>query len=304
MTAHDSTSDTEDSSLHQAHIIDGRAESVRILDQIARDIKSRERPPCLAVILVGDNPASHVYVGQKIKACATSGIKSIECRMAEESKFQDIHAVIDRLNQDPNVDGILMQLPLPKGITEDQQSALIEMIHPQKDVDGLTTANIGKLMAGQRGLIPCTPQGALHLIKTVEPDLTGLHAVVIGRSLLFGKPMGQLLLGENATVTMAHSKTRDLGKICAQADIVVAAVGRPRMVQGDWIKPGAIVIDVGINRLDNGKLCGDVDFDAVRGTARAITPVPGGVGPMTIAYLMANTLKAYESRLLNPQNPL
>lgn len=304
MTAHDSTSDTEDSSLHQAHIIDGRAESVRILDQIARDIKSRERPPCLAVILVGDNPASHVYVGQKIKACAASGIKSVECPMDESSHFQDIYAVIDRLNQDPNVDGILMQLPLPKGITEDQQSALIEMIHPQKDVDGLTTANIGKLMAGQRGLIPCTPQGALHLIKTVEPDLTGLHAVVIGRSLLFGKPMGQLLLGENATVTMAHSKTRDLGKICAQADIVVAAVGRPRMVQGDWIKPGAIVIDVGINRLDNGKLCGDVDFDAVRGTARAITPVPGGVGPMTIAYLMANTLKAYELRLINPQNPL
>ncbi|MBL8639291.1 MAG: bifunctional 5,10-methylenetetrahydrofolate dehydrogenase/5,10-methenyltetrahydrofolate cyclohydrolase [Alphaproteobacteria bacterium] len=312
MTAHDSTSDTEDSSLHQAHIIDGRAESARIIDELSKRPHIGGREPCLAVILVGDNPASHVYVGQKIKACAACGILSRKEPMKENSEYTDVSSVIRKLNQDPTVDGILLQLPLPPSITEAQQNYLIQLIDPRKDVDGLTVTNMGKLMAGnqllsfteERGLIPCTPQGALHLIKTVEPDLTGLHAVVIGRSLLFGKPMGQLLLGENATVTMAHSKTRDLGKICAQADIVVAAVGRPRMVQGDWIKPGAIVIDVGINRLDNGKLCGDVDFDAVRGTARAITPVPGGVGPMTIAYLMANTLKAYELRLLNPQNPL
>jgi len=192
------------------------------------------------------------------------------------------------LNADADVNGILLQLPLPAGLNSD---ALIQRIAPHKDVDGLTISNVGKLVAGLDGLVPCTPQGSLLLIKSVVPDLTGLHAVVIGRSLLFGKPMAQLLLSENCTVTTAHSKTRNLAEVCKTADILVAAVGRPKMVQADWVKPGAIVIDVGINRLDSGKLCGDVDFDAVSAVAGCITPVPGGVGPMTIACLMANTLR-------------
>jgi methylenetetrahydrofolate dehydrogenase (NADP+)/methenyltetrahydrofolate cyclohydrolase len=246
--------------------------------------------PALAVILVGDNPASHVYVGNKIKACEKTGIKSIEYRMASTAGFDEVAKVIDDLNKDSAVHGILLQLPLPDGLGSD---TLIQMIAPEKDVDGLTIANAGKLVAGIDGMVPCTPQGSLMLIKSVQKDLTGMNAVVIGRSLLFGKPMAQLLLAENCTVTIAHSKTRNLDEVCRNADILVAAVGRPKMVKGNWIKSGAIVIDVGINRLDTGKLCGDVDFDEASLKAGHITKVPGGVGPMTIACLMANTLKAY-----------
>ncbi len=272
-----------------AKIIDGKAISSRLLDQIATQTAAMATPPGLAVILVGDNPASHVYVANKVKACAKAGIRSIEHRLPASASEAEIADLITMLNTDPSVDGILLQLPLPDGLESDK---LIQMISPEKDVDGLTIPNIGKLVAGIDALVPCTPQGSMLLVREVCPDLTGKHAVVIGRSLLFGKPMAQLLLAANATVTTAHSKTSNLAEICQQADILVAAVGRPKMVKGDWIKQGAIVIDVGINRLETGKLCGDVDFDEAVKVAGAITPVPGGVGPMTIACLMANTLKA------------
>ncbi len=274
-----------------AQIIDGKAIASQLMDDIASKIAVLPSKPALAVILVGDNPASHVYVGNKIKACERTGIKSIEHRLPATASFDDVAKIITDLNQDEGVHGILLQLPLPDGLDSDH---LIQMITPEKDVDGLTIANAGKLVAGIDGMVPCTPQGSLALIKSVRKDLTGLNALVIGRSLLFGKPMAQLLLAENCTVTIAHSKTRNLADVCKNADILVAAVGRPRMVKGDWVKDGTIVIDVGINRLDTGKLCGDVDFDDVTPKAGFITRVPGGVGPMTIACLMANTLKAYK----------
>jgi methylenetetrahydrofolate dehydrogenase (NADP+) / methenyltetrahydrofolate cyclohydrolase len=272
-----------------AQIIDGKAIAVSIMDDIATKVALLKTPPTLAVILVGDNPASHVYVGNKIKACAKTGIQSIERRLPETASYDDVAQVIADLNANKDVHGILLQLPLPKGLDSD---SLIQMIAPEKDVDGLTIPNIGKLVAGLDGMIPCTPQGSLALIQSVQQDLSGLHAVVIGRSLLFGKPMAQLLLAEDCTVTTAHSKTKNLAELCKTADILVAAVGRPRIVKGDWVKDGAIVIDVGINRLDTGKICGDVDFNEASAVAGFITPVPGGVGPMTIACLMLNTLKA------------
>jgi methylenetetrahydrofolate dehydrogenase (NADP+)/methenyltetrahydrofolate cyclohydrolase len=277
---------------HSAQLIDGKSISAAVMDDLAAQVAKLDKKPTLAVILVGDDPASHVYVGNKIKACAKTGIHSIEKRLSETATNDDIAAAITDLNANPDVHGILLQLPLPQGLDSDR---LIQMISPDKDVDGLTILNVGKLVAGLDGMVPCTPQGSLMLIKSVTQDLSGLHAVVIGRSLLFGKPMAQLLLSENCTVTTAHSKTRNLAEICKTADIVVAAVGRPKIVKGDWVKAGAIVIDVGINRLDTGKLCGDVDFNEVSQVAGYITPVPGGVGPMTIACLMANTLKAYNS---------
>jgi methylenetetrahydrofolate dehydrogenase (NADP+)/methenyltetrahydrofolate cyclohydrolase len=210
--------------------------------------------------------------------------------MAATATQQEVRHVIKNLNANPSVHGILLQLPLPGHL---DSAALIQVIAPEKDVDGLTFVNAGKLVSGdESGMVPCTPQGSLRLIQSVKKDLTGLNAVVIGRSLLFGKPMAQLLLAENCTVTTAHSKTKNLADICKQADILVAAVGRAKMVKGDWVKPGAIVIDVGINRLDTGKLAGDLDFDEAVKVAGAISPVPGGVGPMTIACLMQNTLKA------------
>lgn len=275
---------------NSAQLIDGKAISAAVMDDIAAQVAKLDKKPTLAVILVGNDPASHVYVGNKIKACAKTGIQSIERRLPETATNDDIAAVITDLNANPDVHGILLQLPLPKGLDSDH---LVQMISPDKDVDGLTILNVGKLVAGLDGMVPCTPQGSLMLIKSVREDISGLNAVVIGRSLLFGKPMAQLLLSENCTVTIAHSKTRRLAEICKTADIVVAAVGRAAIVKGDWIKPGAIVIDVGINRLETGKLCGDVEFQEVSEVAGYITPVPGGVGPMTIACLMANTLKAY-----------
>lgn len=274
-----------------AQKIDGKAIADGLMARISAEVATLTSPPTLAVILVGDDPASHVYVGNKVKACAKTGIRSVEHRLPATANAEDIANLICKLNADNGVDGILLQLPLPVGINSD---ALIQLIAPEKDVDGLTIPNIGKLVAGLDGLVPCTPRGSLLLIKSVESDITGKHAVVIGRSLLFGKPMAQLLLAENCTVTMAHSKTKNLPDICRSADILVAAVGRPKMVQGDWIKSGAVVIDVGINRLETGKLCGDVDFETAARIAGFITPVPGGVGPMTIACLMANTLKAYK----------
>lgn len=273
----------------KATLIDGKAAAARLTDTIKGQVAALSRKPGLAVILVGDDPASHVYVGNKIKACAATGIRSIEHRLPADATQEDIALLIGELNIDDDVDGILLQLPLPGHLDSDP---LIQSIHPDKDVDGLTAINAGRLVAGIDGMVPCTPQGSLILLKETLGDLTGKTAIVIGRSLLFGKPMGQLLLAENCTLIQAHSKTADLPAMCRQADIVVAAVGRPRMVKAEWLKPGATVIDVGINRLDTGKLCGDVDFDGACNVAGAITPVPGGVGPMTIACLMGNTLKA------------
>ncbi len=282
-------------------IIDGKAIAAALREEIAEDVKKKVTVG-LAVILVGDDPASHVYVNNKIKACKAAGINSIERRLPENATKHEVLDVITSLNNHPDIHGILLQLPLPKNLA-DEQEKLVQSINPSKDVDGLTQANAGKLFLGlDDGLVPCTPQGSLRLIKSVQEDITGMHAVVIGRSNLFGKPMAQLLLQENCTVTIAHSRTKNLAEVCKTADILVAAVGRPKMVQADWVKDGAIVIDVGINRLPpeqeggKSKLCGDVDFDAVKDIASAITPVPGGVGPMTIACLLANTVKAAQNK--------
>lgn len=271
-------------------IIDGKSVADALKDDLAVKVAGMNVKPGLAVILVGDDPASHVYVSNKVKACEKIGIRSYESRLPARATQGEIAAEIKAFNNNPDVHGILLQLPLPKHLDSE---ALVQMIAPQKDVDGLGVANAGKLFLGVKGgLVPCTPQGSMILIKSVLSLLAGLHAVVIGRSNLFGKPMAQLLLQENCTVTMAHSRTQNLAQICQGADILVAAVGQPKMVKGDWIKKGACVIDVGINRQDNGKLCGDVDFEAALGVAASITPVPKGVGPMTIACLLANTVKA------------
>lgn len=271
------------------HIIDGKAIAAALRNTVKQAVDDMPSTPGLAVILVGDDPASHVYVRNKIKACEQVGITSTEKRLPADTTNDAIEAVINDLNADETVHGILLQLPLPDHLDSDY---LIQLIAPQKDVDGLNLRNVGALVAGLDGLVPCTPEGSLILIKSVISDLSGLHAVVIGRSLLFGKPMAQLLLKENCTVTMAHSRTQNLKEICQQADILVAAVGREKMVKANWVKDGACVIDVGINRMENGKLCGDVDFENAKDIAGAITPVPGGVGPMTIACLLANTVKA------------
>lgn len=253
------------------------------------------RRPGLAVVLVGDDAASQVYVGAKAKACAEAGIASFEHRLPATTSGAELLTLVERLNRDPEVDGILVQLPLPQGLDE---QAVIAAIDPDKDVDGFHVINAGRLAVGQEGFVPCTPLGCLMLLKDHLGDLSGLDAVVIGRSNIVGKPMAQLLTDANATVTIAHSRTKNLADVVRRADIVVAAVGRPEMVRGDWIKPGATVIDVGINRLPpategaKGRLVGDVAFDEALTVAGAITPVPGGVGPMTIAVLLRNTLVA------------
>ena len=279
-----------------AVIIDGKLIAREVREAVKDEIEAQKLSPTLAVILVGDDPASHVYVGNKIRACAEVGIESIERTLPASATEKDIADIIDALNADENVDGILMQLPLPDHLAPVQES-LVQRIAPSKDVDGLTVVNAGKLfLCAKDGLVPCTPQGSLHLIHSITQDLSGKHAVVIGRSNLFGKPMAQLLLQENCTVTMAHSRTQNLAELCKGADIVIAAVGRPKMVKASWIKKGAIVIDVGINRLEDGTLCGDVDYEEVKDIASALTPVPGGVGPMTIACLMQNTLRAHQAK--------
>jgi len=253
------------------------------------------RRPGLAVVLVGEDPASQVYVGAKGRACEEAGIASFEHRLPATTSAAELLTLVERLNRDPDVDGILVQLPLPEGLDE---QAVIAAIEPDKDVDGFHVINAGRLSVGQEGFVPCTPLGCLMLLQAHLGDLGGLEAVVIGRSNIVGKPMAQLLVGANATVTIAHSRTRSLAEVVRRADIVVAAVGRPEMVRGDWIKPGATVIDVGINRLaptddrPKGRLVGDVAFAEALGVAGAITPVPGGVGPMTIAVLLRNTLVA------------
>lgn len=286
-----------------ARIIDGKAIAAALRATVAADaaaFASRAgRPAGLAVVLVGNDPASEVYVGSKVRLTREAGMASFEHRLPAETSQDDLLALVKRLNDDDAVDGILVQLPLPRHI---DTGAVIDAIHPDKDVDGLHPQNAGRLMNGLPGLVPCTPLGSMLLVKSVLPDIAGLNAVVLGRSVLVGKPVAQLLLGENATVTAAHSRTRDLPALCRSADILVAAVGRPEMVRGDWIKPGAVVIDVGINRqapqdgAAKGRLVGDVAFEEARQVAGAITPVPGGVGPMTIACLLKNTLTAADRR--------
>jgi methylenetetrahydrofolate dehydrogenase (NADP+)/methenyltetrahydrofolate cyclohydrolase len=284
-------------------IIDGRAAAGQVIDRVKADAARFETETGgkvgLAVVLVGEDAASQAYVGAKSRMAKDCGFASFQHTLPASVSQADLAALVDKLNADPTVHGILVQLPLPKPLNAEP---IVQSIRPEKDVDGLGFVNAGKLATGdlETGLIPCTPAGTMLLVRQVHgDDLSGLNAVVIGRSNLFGKPMAQLLLNANATVTMAHSRTRDLATVCRQADIVVAAVGRARLVKAEWLKPGATVIDVGINRVaapekGEGKtrLVGDVDFDACAPIAGAITPVPGGVGPMTIAMLMANTVKA------------
>jgi methylenetetrahydrofolate dehydrogenase (NADP+)/methenyltetrahydrofolate cyclohydrolase len=282
-----------------ATTIDGKvfAAEVRtqIADHVARLKADHAITPGLAVILVGEDPASEVYVAAKHKQTVEVGMASFEHRLAADASEEELFALIDRLNADPGVHGILCQFPVPDHLNERR---VVARIDPAKDVDGLSVVNAGLLASGETGLVSCTPLGCLMLLRDQLGDMTGKDAVVIGRSNLFGKPMGQLLLQENCTVTIAHSRTKDLAEVCRRADILVAAVGRAEMVKGDWIKPGATVIDVGINRIPHPekpgktKLLGDVDFAQAVQVARAVTPVPGGVGPMTIACLLANTLTA------------
>lgn len=276
--------------------IDGKGFADRLCEKLRSEVEalkaSQDLTPCIAVVLVGDDPASHVYVTNKVKRCQQLGIESREHRLPADTRASVLMDLIDSLNTDVGVHGILVQLPLP-GHLDDK--AVINAIRPEKDVDGFTLLNAGALAVGQNNLVPCTPLGSLMLLKDQLGDLSGLNAVVVGRSNIVGKPMAHLLLQENCTVTIAHSRTRDLPAVCRQADILVAAVGRPRFIQGDWIKPGATVIDVGINRIEEdgrNRLVGDVDFDSAIAVAGAITPVPGGVGPMTIACLMYNTVAA------------
>ena len=282
-----------------ASIIDGKAFAAGLRARIAEHAATFEqaggRKAGLAVVLVGEDPASKVYVASKGKATIECGMNSFEHRLPDDASQEALLALVDQLNADPAVDGILVQLPLPKHLDE---QAVVARISPDKDVDGLTPISTGRLALGLPGLVPCTPLGSLMLLKDRLGDLSGKDAVVIGRSILVGKPMAQLLLAENCTVTIAHSRTRDLPDVVRRADIVVAAVGRPEMIKGDWIKPGATVIDVGINRLApaegqaKGRLVGDVDYAEALQVAGAVTPVPGGVGPMTIAVLLRNALVA------------
>jgi methylenetetrahydrofolate dehydrogenase (NADP+) / methenyltetrahydrofolate cyclohydrolase len=279
-----------------ATIIDGKAFAerlrARVRDDAARLAQSHVTPG-LAVVLVGENPASQVYVKSKTRQTIEAGMRSFDHTLPATTTQEELLALVHRLNAEREVDGILVQLPLPPQI---RAQRVIDAIDPHKDVDGFHPVNAGHLMTGAPGLVPCTPLGSLMLIKAVRADLAGLDAVVVGRSNIVGKPMAQLLLAESCTVTVAHSKTRDLPAVCLRADILVAAVGRPEMIRGGWVKPGAIVIDVGINRVagpeGKAKLVGDVAFEEAREVAGAITPVPGGVGPMTIACLLRNTLVA------------
>jgi methylenetetrahydrofolate dehydrogenase (NADP+) / methenyltetrahydrofolate cyclohydrolase len=283
-----------------ASIIDGKAAAARVRADVAARVAERVaqgRPaPGLAVVLVGEDPASQVYVRNKARATREVGMASIEHKLPASTGEADLLALIAELNGRPDVNGILVQLPLPKHI---DSGKVIEAIDPAKDVDGFHPVNVGRLAAGGKALAPCTPTGCLILAQSVQRDLAGLEAVVIGRSNIVGKPMAQLLLGMSCTVTIAHSRTRDLPGVVRRADLVIAAVGRPEMVRSDWIKPGATVIDVGMNRIagSGGKhrLVGDVAYDEARAVAGAITPVPGGVGPMTIACLLQNTLRAAET---------
>ncbi len=275
-----------------ANIIDGKAISANIKDEVkakAEALILKGVQPCLAVILVGENPASQVYVRNKKRACEYCGIKSLSYELSSDTSEEELLKLIDELNDNKDCNGILVQLPLPKHIDENK---VLLRIKPEKDVDGFHPYNVGLLSIGKADLKACTPAGCIELIKRSGVDITGKNCVVVGRSNIVGKPVGMLLLSENGTVTTCHSKTKNIAQVCRNADILVAAVGIPKFITGDMVKDGVTVIDVGINRMENGKLCGDVDFESVEKKAAYITPVPGGVGPMTIAMLMNNCITA------------
>lgn len=275
-----------------ANIIDGKKISQQIKDELKNEVAalaSEGKKCALAVIQVGNDPASSVYVGNKKKACTYIGIESLAYELPEETSEQELLEVIGRLNEDPKVHGILCQLPLPSHINEDR---IIQAISPKKDVDGFHPQNVGALVIGQQGFVSCTPAGIIQLLKRSNIEIAGKHCVVIGRSNIVGKPMALLMLRENATVTVCHSRTQNLKEICKQADILIVAIGKPRYIGADYVKDGAVVIDVGIHRNEENKLCGDVAYDEVEPKASYITPVPGGVGPMTIAMLMHNCVEA------------
>jgi len=304
-----------------AQILDGKAHADGMLMQVQRTVEARQqagRPtPCLAVVLVGEDPASQVYVRNKIAACARTGIRSLEVLLPESTQADELIAAIAKLNGDRDVDGVLLQLPLPRGL---DSKTILQCIDPAKDVDGLHPLNQGLLLQGQKGLRPCTPNAVMHMLKAYGVAMKGRRAVVLGRSEIVGKPMALMLLEEHATVTVAHSRTEDLPALCREADLLVAAIGKPGLVEGSWIKPGATVVDVGINRIGDlslgerlfaceprkletlktkgSVLCGDVRYGEAFPVAGAITPVPGGVGPLTIAGLLINTLQACEARRL------
>lgn len=278
--------------------IEGKLLAAKVKERVAAgvaELKEKGIEPCLAVIMVGENPASQVYVKGKVKDCAECGIKSLEIHLPAETTQEELLQKLAELADDAGVHGLLVQLPLPAHIDE---KTVIEAIPPQKDVDGFTAVNVGRMMIGEECFLPCTPAGCMEMIRSTGVSISGKNAVVIGRSNIVGKPAAMLLLRENATVTICHSRTENLKQVCANADILVAAVGRAGFVTGDMVKPGAVVIDVGINRNAQGKLCGDVDYDAAAEKAGYITPVPGGVGLMTRAMLMQNTLQAAQKQAL------
>ncbi|MGN0578146.1 MAG: bifunctional methylenetetrahydrofolate dehydrogenase/methenyltetrahydrofolate cyclohydrolase FolD [Ruminiclostridium sp.] len=272
-----------------AIVIDGKAVSAKVKEQVRAEIEREGLKVGLAVVIVGNNQASRVYVNNKKKACEVCGIKSYEYALPEETTEEQLLELVDTLNADKNINGILVQLPLPKQINEEK---IIERIAPEKDVDAFHAVNVGKIMIGNYAFLPCTPAGVMELIHSTGTEVSGKECVVIGRSNIVGKPMAMLLLHENATVTICHSRTKNLAEVCRRADILVSAVGRADFVTADMVKEGAVVIDVGMNRNAENKLCGDVKYDEVEKKASYITPVPGGVGPMTIAMLMKNTLMA------------
>ena len=280
-------------------VIDGKAAAAEVREAVARDVAAfverHGRPPGLVGVQVGEDPASEIYQRRKAEAAEAAGMSSRRVVLSAETTQPELDAQIDELNADDAVDGLLVQLPVPDQLSE---PAIAARIHPDKDVDGFSAANLGRLVRGEPGSVPCTPSGVMYLLDRAGVALEGANAVVVGRSLIVGKPMALLLTARSATVTVAHSRTRDLPGLCRSADVLVAAVGRPEMVRGDWIKPGAAVIDVGINRTDEG-LVGDVAADEATGVAGWLTPVPGGVGPMTIAFLLANTLEAAARRLVS-----
>ena len=275
-----------------AQVIDGKAVAADVRASVKAEVAALDRAPGLATVLVGDDPASQVYIRNKIKACEEVGIRSIHHGLADATPQDELLERIADLNADDAVDGILVQVPLPDQISQDE---VIGAIDPDKDVDGLTATSAGLLAQGRPALVPCTPQGVMELLRVAGVEVEGAEAVIVGRSILVGRPLAALLVNASATVTVCHSRTRDLGEVCGRADILVAAVGSPRMILGEWVKEGAAVIDVGINRTDDG-LVGDVEFNAAAERAGAITPVPGGVGPMTIAMLLRNTLFAARTR--------
>lgn len=275
-----------------AKIIDGKLISQQLKDELRREVeqlKQEGKSCCLAVIQVGKDPASSVYVGNKKKACTYIGIESLSYELPEDTSEEELLALIGKLNEDTKVHGILCQLPLPKHMDEDK---VIQAIDPKKDVDGFHPQNVGALVIGQKGFVSCTPAGIIELLHRSGVEIEGKHCVVIGRSNIVGKPMSLLMLRENATVTVCHSRTRNLPRICREADILIVAMGKPQFITAEYVGEGAVVIDVGIHRDENNKLCGDVKFDEVEPVASAITPVPGGVGPMTIAMLMKNCVEA------------